>query len=192
MKKGEKKMKREFLPDVPIVETLRGIMDGNTLYYKLDFDYDIQTIQDLYNDHKEKSKVLLWMSRDCGTWCFRLRDVLLEPTCQRNTWLYYDQDKFNSIQAYMVALKGEKEGVIYGNIYRLDYGAYCKHLLTYKVAVAYYRMTYENGEVYASSLPRFFEDNKYGKLLDVSAQPGNPSTLQDNMIHMEASTYGVL
>lgn len=189
MKTGKKR--KEVYKDVPVINTLREIMEGNTQYYKTDFDYDIQMIRELYGEQDEKNKILLWMSRDCGTWCFRLRDVILSPTSQRSTWMYY-KEGFHTIRAYMVFLKEEKGGDIYGDVYGLDYQAYCRHLESSIVPVGGFRLIFENGELYKPSLEKLFMPcyGIYGKLLNVIAQPEDPLVLNDT-IRKEESVFHI-
>lgn len=188
MKTGKKR--KEVYKDVPVIDTLREIMEANTQHYRSDFAYDMETIRDLFEDPDEKNKILLWMSRDCGTWCFRLRDVLLSPTRQRSTWMYYEG--FQTIRAYMVILKGEADGCIYGDICGLDYKAYCEHLESCPVPVGSFRLIYENGELYKPSSTAYFrpDGEEYGKLLSISAQPDDPFALNE-AIRKEAAAFGI-
>ena len=72
--------------NIDVIAALEAIMHQNTAYYQSDFAYDIKMMREAARSDKPEDKLLLWLSRPSGTFCFRERDVLLKDTQAYNTW----------------------------------------------------------------------------------------------------------
>ena len=55
-----------------------SIVDLHTQHYKEDFDLDQELISKLAVSDRSEDKQLLWMSRPCGTYTLREREVYLD------------------------------------------------------------------------------------------------------------------
>lgn len=64
--------------DVDLLGALSRIVDLHTQHYKEDFDLDKELISKLAVSERSEDKQLLWMSRPCGTYTLREREVYLE------------------------------------------------------------------------------------------------------------------
>lgn len=104
--------------NVDVIDTLRKIMLHNTRHYQTDFEYDIRMLTGAVQSNAA-GQSFLWMSRDCGTWCFPERDVYICNTDAHYTWQYYSY--LDSVRAFRVDLHGVKNGIVDGNIVELDY-----------------------------------------------------------------------
>ena len=67
--------------DVDLLGALSRIVDLHTQHYKEDFDLDKELISKLAVSERSEDKQLLWMSRPCGTYTLREREVYLEGKC---------------------------------------------------------------------------------------------------------------
>ena len=63
--------------DVDLLGALSRIVDLHTQHYKEDFDLDKELISKLAVSDRSEDKQLLWMSRPCGTYTLREREVYL-------------------------------------------------------------------------------------------------------------------
>ena len=71
-----------------VIAALEAIMHQNTAYYQSDFAFDIKMLREAARSDQPEDKLLLWLSRPSGTFCFRERDVLLKtpkPTTHGNS-----------------------------------------------------------------------------------------------------------
>ena len=117
-------MPQALFEGVDILDTLQSIVDFNTYYYKTDFNYDKQTLEDAalrYGDNKH----FLWLSRRSGTQLYPERDVFIRGTAPNNSWKFYGESKSDSVMAYLIQVIKSEDHILTGNILELDYQ---KHL----------------------------------------------------------------
>ena len=107
--------------NMDVIAALEAIMHQNTAYYQSDFAYDIKMMREAARSDQPEDKLLLWLSRPSGTFCFRERDVLLKDTQAYNTWKFCGEQTHDRILAYAVELTGAANGTVQGNLYELDY-----------------------------------------------------------------------
>ena len=90
--------------NMDVIAALEAIMHQNTAYYQSDFVYDIKMLREAARSDQPEDKLLLWLSRPSGTFCFRERDVLLKDTQAYNTWKFCGEQTHDRILAYAVEL----------------------------------------------------------------------------------------
>lgn len=117
---------RKYL-GVDVTAALGAVMEGNTEFYKTDFQYDIDMFQKGAIQPDGDINRLLWLSRSSGTECFRERDAFIKDTYPHNAWCYYADVK-DSIRAYAVEITGMEGGAVKGNLYELDYQMHVQQL----------------------------------------------------------------
>lgn len=59
--------------NMDVIAALEAIMHQNTAYYQSDFAYDIKMLREAARSDQPEDKLLLWLSRPSGTFCFRER-----------------------------------------------------------------------------------------------------------------------
>ena len=101
--------------NMDLIAALEAIMHQNTAYYQSDFAYDIKMLREAARSDQPEDKLLLWLSRPSGTFCFRERDVLLKDTQAYNTWKFCGEQTHDRILAYAVELTGAANGTVQGN-----------------------------------------------------------------------------
>jgi len=106
--------------DVDILSALRKIVDNNNLYYKSDYEYDVEALKKAAEGSR-----FLWMSRSSGTYLFDERDAHIRNTYAHITWQYYTDAKYYGVKAFAVAVMGNDGGKPVGDIYELHYN---KHM----------------------------------------------------------------
>ena len=78
--KGIGGVNRAKFENMDVIAALEAIMHQNTAYYQSDFAFDIKMLREAARSDQPEDKLLLWLSRPSGTFCFRERDVLLKDT----------------------------------------------------------------------------------------------------------------
>ncbi|MCL2774747.1 MAG: hypothetical protein FWD71_15585 [Oscillospiraceae bacterium] len=169
------------ITDTNIVETLRDIMDTNTVYYKTD-------LTNIDNDHFIKAahsgdiydKTLLWLSYQGGTVCSDERNIFQQNTYGHNSWCFYhEQQARDRILAYAVEVKSiEKNGYIIGDIYELDYHKHAEFVRQNAVASDYLTVTFKNGDIQKVLKSDFHYGNFHmSDVADTRSEPNDPVAL---------------
>ena len=57
--------------NMDVIAALETIMHQNTAYYQSDFAFDINLLREAARSDQPEDKLLLWLSRPSGTFCFR-------------------------------------------------------------------------------------------------------------------------
>ena len=134
--------------DVDVLAFLEEKMKGNTEHYQSDFELDKQMIERYVQSEHKEDKTLLWLSRPYGTQCMRESEAFLKGTDAYHTWQYYaDQGAGAKFVAFAIELKGVQDGVIWGNLYELNFPEHAK--MAAKNAQPAYDVikTFEDGHV---------------------------------------------
>ena len=103
--------------DVDILDALGQIVELNTHHYKDDFDLDKELIPKLALSGNPEDRRLLWMSRPCGTYTLREREVYLQESYENNVWRFYHEQTRDKVLAYALVLKDLQDGKVTGDIY---------------------------------------------------------------------------
>lgn len=130
--------------NIDILKTLEIIAAGNTHHY-LQNDFEVDKKIFIENAKKEHPETMLWMSRDCGTWCFPEKNVFMKNSVAYLTWTYYGSFH-EKILAYAIDPIGIEGGVLIGNLYELDYRSHVKTVIQSAVRADNRKFIFENGE----------------------------------------------
>ena len=166
--------------NMDVIAALEAIMHQNTAYYQSDFAYDIKMLREAARSDQPEDKLLLWLSRPSGTFCFRERDVFLKDTRQHNTWRFYGEQTRDTILAYAVELTGTEQEKIKGNLYELDYLQHFREVIEKSIPADNYTLIYEHGEL-TKPAGQYFDgdtDPQLGKFIRFEAQPNDPEALK--------------
>lgn len=166
--------------NMDVIAALEAIMHQNTAYYQSDFAYDIKMLREATRSNQPEDKLLLWLSRPSGTFCFRERDVLLKDTQAYNTWKFCGEQTHDRILAYAVELTGAANGTVQGNLYELDYQQHFQHIRDAALPVGANRLIYESGmrEIGPKEHFNSRSDKYFGEFVRYEMQPRDPELLQ--------------
>ena len=166
--------------NMDVIAALEAIMHQNTAYYQSDFAYDIKMLREAARSDQPEDKLLLWLSRPSGTFCFRERDVLLKDTQAYNTWKFCGEQTHDRILAYAVELTGAANGTVQGNLYELDYQQHFQHIREVALPVGANRLIYESGMREIGPKEHFDSrpDKYFGEFVRYEMQPRDPELLQ--------------
>ena len=130
--------------NVDIIASLGAVMELNTEHYKSDFSYDMKMFMEAAQHPTEENTHLLWLSRRCGTECFRERDVYLKESQASHTWAFHATTGDN-ILAYAVEITGLRDGKVMGNLYELDYRQHAAKLGQQALPIQEVSLKFEDG-----------------------------------------------
>lgn len=132
--------------DINILQALEQIVRLNTKFYAEDFRHDRDTLR---KAAASSSGILLWMSRESGTYLFPEEEVAQRETYAHNTWCYYGRSNIPNVLAYALKLnpmnQREENLPVRGTIYPLDYAGHWKLIAENAVRVGSVVCTFENG-----------------------------------------------
>lgn len=134
---------------IDLLENLEKIMKQNTKSYQSDFEIDRKILIDAAKNSDTvplRERTYLWMSRPCGTWCVKERDVFLDPAYAHNIWNYYADETSQKILAYTVEVTGMESKKVLGNLYPLDYRKHAEFVKATSIPADRIRVVYEKGE----------------------------------------------
>mgnify|MGYP007114422718 FL=1 len=155
--------------NMDILDALGKIMELHTKHYKDDFELNKELIPKLAASENTEDRRLLWMSRPCGTYTLRERDVYLQDSHENKVWdFYYEQTK-DPILAYALNLKGIRDGKVPGDIYPLDYGAHVERTKLLTCPITQVTMFFEDGA--SAVLPYASRRQKINKLMPEHGAP---------------------
>ena len=129
--------------DVDILASLAAVVEVNTKHYQSDFDYDREAITKWAQNPEVSGDILLWMSREAGTWCVFERDTFISDTDAHMIWL--NHKNYSNIVAFAVELSGMKDGKPVGTLYELDYKAHTQRVEKAALPAKTVSLTFESG-----------------------------------------------
>lgn len=161
---------------VDILDALEKIMDLHTQHYKGDFDLDKELIQSLAVSENPEDQSLLWMSRPCGTYCLREREVYLQDSYENKVWMFYHEQTKDPILAYAVHLDHMQDGKVLGTIYPLDYHSHAERTKLLTCPIAREVIAFEDGAALLLPYPHSHRqvnelEQQHGKIKAIRYEP---------------------
>lgn len=130
---------------VDVLDFLGQVVELHTQHYKEDFDLDKELIAKLALSGEPEDRHLLWMSRPCGTYTLRERDIYLQDSHENKVWNFYHEQTKDPILAYALNLKGIRDGKVTGDIYTLDYGTHVERTKLLTCPITQVTVFFEDG-----------------------------------------------
>ena len=94
----------------------------NTTSYREDFAQDVAILKEAANSTKIEDRTFYWLSRPCGTWCIKEKDIFLKDSLPYNIWTYYESEH-EHIKAFRVVIERTEGRKLIGQLIPFDYGA---------------------------------------------------------------------
>lgn len=133
--------------DVDLLGALSRIVDLHTQHYKEDFDLDKELISKLAVSERSEDKQLLWMSRPCGTYTLREREVYLDGSHENKVWRFYQEQTNDPVLAYAISLKEVRDGKIFGDLYPLNYREHVERMKKLTCPIGNVAVAFADGNV---------------------------------------------
>ena len=165
--------------NVDLIDSLRRIMETNTVHYQSDFNFDEKKLRAAAISDNAEDKDLLFMSRRHGTYLFSEAEVFKKGTLAHETWEYYS-DQPDSILAYAVKVKSMENGKAVGDLYELDYAEHVKHVENTAVDADTKTLHYEYGSIDIPADKKFTgaPHPQFGCLISCETKPNDPQQLK--------------
>lgn len=109
------------------------------------------------------------MSRPCGTYTLRERDVYLQDSHENKVWNFYHEQTKDPILAYALNLKEIQDGKVTGDIYPLDYGAHVERTKLLTCPITQVTVFFEDGA--SAVLPYASRRQKMNELMPEHGAP---------------------
>lgn len=166
---------------IDVLAFLSGVVQSNTEFYQSDFNYDIATLQDAAGAQNTINRSFYWMSRHCGTWCLREREVFLRDTGAFSTWTYYEEDAA-SIQAYRVVIASRREGTVLGDVFPLNYAEHVRRVKENALPVRFVTVSFEDGNIMTMEHGAYCRDKdtllaRHGRMIEINYFPESEAEL---------------
>lgn len=167
--------------EVDLIETLKTIVETNTEYYRSDFQYDAEILTNAARNGEgadAEERTFLWISRCCGTWCLRERNVFLRGSMEYEIWRFYGEQDSDGILAYGIEVSGMRSGIVAGRLYELDFKKHVRHVIDTAIPADRVRLLFERGGRLQSAgkfIPK--QDLELGKLISYTVVPNNQDQL---------------
>lgn len=163
---------------VDILDSLGQIMELHTQHYKDDFDLDKELIAKLALSGEPEDRRLLWMSRPCGTYTLREREVYLEGSHANKVWRFYHEQTQDPVLAYALSIKDVQDGKVTGDIYPLDYAEHVERVKSLTCPIGKVAVTFEDGTNII--LPYQDRRRRMNELMPLHGNPKSMTELPEN------------
>lgn len=165
--------------NVNLLDVMGCVVEDFTLFYKSDFDVDINTLRNATITPIEQDKTFIWLCRSMGTWLLRERDVFVTDTHEHRTFCFYREQMNEPILAFAVEVKCMAMDTVIGNLYAMDYDKLYDHVKTVCLPSVSVLMRYERGEL-VKPVSRFdgYPDNTFGELKSYQFFPEDEGRLR--------------
>lgn len=131
---------------IDLLDFLSRVVLENTRAYQSDFEQDVKTLVQAAEESNMENRVFYWMSRPCGTWCVREREVFLQDSEAYHIWTHYEAMP-EGIRAYRVVVTGRQDGRIIGDVFPLHYREQVQRVIRSALPIATVEAAYPNGYI---------------------------------------------
>lgn len=165
---------------IDVLAFLSGVVQSNTEFYQSDFNYDIATLKNAAWAQNTINRSFYWMSRHCGTWCLREREVFLRDTGAFSTWTYYEEDA--SIRAYRVVITNRREDTVLGDVFPLNYAEHVQRVKKNALPVRFVTASFEDGSIMTMEHDAYCRDKgillaRHGRMIEINYFPESEAEL---------------
>lgn len=129
---------------IDIIQFLSRIVQENTSTHQEDLQKDVRIIQRAVKESNMEDRAFYWMSRPCGTWCVKEREVFLRESEGHIIWTHYESMP-EGIRAYRIVITGQRDGAAIGDVYPLDYKEQVRRVRQAALPIDTAEAAYPNG-----------------------------------------------
>jgi hypothetical protein len=169
--------------NINLIEALRRVMETNTVYYKNDFNIDVDYFRRMAKQGDPSEKTILWYSRPSGTFSETERQVFQSDTSGHNSWRYYaEQSQRDRVLAYAAEIErvDTATGDVFGNLYELDYHKHAERVRKQSVSSSEVTIFFKRGDSQLMDREEFLNKTVYEvpPVLRFRNEPDNPAKLE--------------
>lgn len=162
-----------------VLSYLGAIVQQNTEIYQSDFESDKKLLREAASKPSISDRTFYWMSRDCGTWCFKERDVFMRDSDQNITWQNYEGE--SGILAFRVLITGLDGDKLTGEIQPFNYAEQVQRVKRSALPIKQVTGVYEDGTPFVTLHKKYntSEMTKHGGIKEIRYEPENELELSD-------------
>ena len=144
--------------DVDIVAELQELVDSHVDSYKEDFDIDKRIIRRAAESQNPEDKTLMWFCRPHGTHCLNENQVFIQGTRDHSTFRFYAEQTCDECIARVIVPKAVKRGMVFGDIFEINYREQAAYVAQNSVAPDHDRLTFADGFVLEAPCRSSFDE----------------------------------
>ena len=161
--------------NIDILAFLEKVVLRNTKSFQEDFQIDKKILAKALLAQELEERIFLWMSRPCGTWCFKECSVLIRDSTEHSTWTHYEGEA-EQIVAYRVTVTGQDNGILKGDVSSIDYKRQVLRVKENALPAETITLSFESGQTvtfqYEEVQNRFGRiKDQYGRILKIKYAP---------------------
>ena len=164
-----------------VLAFLGAVVRQNTAHYQSDFEYDKKMLREAAGKPNAADRTFYWMSRDCGTWCFKERDVFMRDSDQNITWQYHEGE--SGILAFRVLITGLDGGKLTGEIQPFNYAEQVQRVKRSALPIKQVTGVYEDGTPFIAPYKKYdtAEMTEHGGIKELRYEPENELELSNTL-----------
>lgn len=143
-----------------ILHTLQAVLLENTTSYQSDFEFDVTTLLESADKPKIEDRTYYWLSRPCGTWCLKERDVFLKGSAAYNIWTHYESEH-DGFRASRVVIEEKNDQGLFGQVIPFNYGESVQRIKKAALPYLYISGEFGGGTTFSKTLYTEFASNDY-------------------------------
>lgn len=116
----------------------------NTRAYRSDFADDVSILKEAAKAPKIEDRTFYWLSRPCGTWCLKEKDVFLKGSMEYSIWTHYES-AHESFRAFRVVVERAEGRKLLGKIVPFDYGTSVRRIKKAALPIMFISGEYNDG-----------------------------------------------
>ena len=143
-----------------ILHTLQAVLLENTTSYQSDFEFDVTTLLEAAKEPKIEDRTYYWLSRPCGTWCLKERDVFLKGSAAYNIWTHYESEH-DGFRAFRVVVEEKNDKGLFGQVIPFDYGESVQRIKMAALPIKYITGEYGDGTTFSMQYSDYDTDERF-------------------------------
>lgn len=143
-----------------ILSALQKVLLENTKSYQSDFEFDVAILLESADKPKIEDRTYYWLSRPCGTWCLKEKEVFLKGSGAYNIWTHYDSEH-ESFRAFRVVVEKKDGNRLMGEVIPFDYEESIPRIQKAALPYVYISGEFGDGTAFSKMLYTEYASNDY-------------------------------
>ena len=143
-----------------ILHTLQAVLLENTTSYQSDFEFDVTTLLEAAKEPKTEDRTYYWLSRPCGTWCLKERDVFLKGSAAYNIWTHYESEH-DGFRAFRVVIEEKNDQGLMCTVIPFNYGESIQRIKKAALPYVYISGEYGDGTTFSKMAYAKYESDEH-------------------------------
>ena len=142
-----------------ILRTLQAVLLENTTSFQSDFEFDVTTLLEAADEPKIEDRTYFWLSRLCGTWCLKEKEVFLKGSAAYNIWTHYESEH-SGFRAFRIVVEEKSGNALLGQVIPFDYGESVQRIKRAALPIMFITGEYGDGTAFSMSYADYDSDER--------------------------------